>query len=98
MGTYLRKMYGNDMVVIALIGDRREGIETFLAEAGLRISVLDFRSLPRGIISEYFNSPFRSGGVKTIYPLSYDAVLYIESTSGAHMIETQDFLFRIPEI
>ncbi|MBN2270266.1 MAG: erythromycin esterase family protein [Sedimentisphaerales bacterium] len=98
MGAYLRRMYGDKMLVIALIGGRKGSIEALLAEAGLKISVLDFRSLPKGIVLEYLNSPFRSGGIKTIYPLSYDAVLYIESTSGAHMIETQEFLFRVPEI
>ena len=99
MGAYLRQMYGDEMVVIALIGNRRGSLEEFLAQAGLDVSILDFRSLPKGIVSEYLNSPFRSTqGVKTIYPLSYDAVLFIESTSGASMIKKQDFLFRIPEI
>lgn len=99
MGAYLRRMYGDDMVVIALVSNSRGGIETVLAEAGLDIAILDFRSLPEGIVGEFFNSPFReNSGIKTIYPLSYDAVLFINSTSGAHMITTQDFLFRIPEI
>jgi erythromycin esterase len=97
MGAYLRQMYGDDMVVIALICNSRGSLEEFLAMAGLEISILDFRSLPKGIVSEYFNSPF-PGGIKTIYPISYDAVLFIKSTSGARMIKKQDFLFRIPEI
>jgi len=98
MGAYLRQMYGDEMVVIALIGDRRVSLAEFLTKAGLDISVLDFRSLPEGIVSEYFNSPFRSDGLKIIYPISYDAVLFIKSTSGASMIKKQDFLFRIPEM
>lgn len=98
MGAYLRRMYGDEMVVIALMGDRRGSLAELLTMAGLEISVLDFRSLPEGIVSEYLNSPFRSDGVKIIYPISYDAVLFIKSTSGARMIKKQDFLFRIPEI
>lgn len=98
MGAYLRQMYGDEMVVIALMGDRRGSLAELLTMAGLEISVLDFRSLPEGIVSEYLNSPFRSGGINTIYPISYDAVLFIKSTSGARMIKKQDFLFRIPEI
>jgi erythromycin esterase len=98
MGAYLRRMYGDKMVVIALMGDRRGSLAELPTMAGLDVSVLDFRSLPEGIVSEYLNSPFRSGGVKTIYPISYDAVLFIKSTSGARMIKKQDYLFRIPEI
>lgn len=95
MGAYLRQMYGDDMVVIALISNSRGSLETFLAQTGLDMFILDFRSLPEGIVSEYFNSPFREdSGVKTIYPISYDAVLFIESTAGARMIKKQDFLFR----
>ena len=112
MGDYLRQMYGDEMVVIALICNRSStdssggklfdpqtgSLEELLTMAGLEVSVLDFRSLPKGIVSEYLNSPFRSGAIKTIYPISYDAVLFIKSTSGARMIKIQDFLFRIPEI
>jgi erythromycin esterase len=112
MGAYLRKMYGDDMVVIALLcngssSDSSDGkqfyaqagsLEEVFTMAGLELSILDFRSLPEGIISKYFNSPFRSGGIHILYPISYDAVLFIQSTSGAHIIETQDFLFKIPEI
>ena len=98
MGAYLRRMYGDEMVVIALMGDRRGSLAELLTTAGLDISVLDFRSLPEGIVSEYLNSPFRSGGVKIIYPISYDAVLFIKSTSDARLIKKQDFLFKIPEI
>ena len=52
MGAYLRQMYGDEMVVIALIGDDRRGsLAELLTMAGLDISVLDFRSLPEGIVS-----------------------------------------------
>ena len=102
MGDYLRQTYGDDMVVIGLLSNRkfsespensdetppiREGsLEATLAQAGLDIAVVDFRSLPKGIVSRYFNSPIRAGGVTTIYPLSYDAVLFIESTTNARFI------------
>ena len=98
MGAYLRKIYGDEMIVIALIGNNRGGLEELLTGAGLDISVLDFRSLPKGIVSEYLNSPFRDGGIYTIYPMSYDAVLFIKATSSANMITTQDYLFKIPEL
>ncbi len=102
MGDHLRRIYGDDMVVIGLLSNRkfsespetsdetptiREGsLEATLAQAGLDIAVVDFRSLPKGIVSAYFNSPIRTDGVKTIYPLSYDAVLFIESTTNARFI------------
>ena len=112
MGAYLRQMYGDEMVVIALIcnsssSDSSDGkqfysqtgsLEELLTKAGLDVSVLNFRSLPEGIVSEYFNSPIREGAIHTIYPISYDAVLFIKSPSGARMIKIQDFLFRIPEM
>jgi len=102
MGDHLRRTYGDDMVVIGLLSNRkfsespetsdekpliRDGsLEATLAQAGLEIAVVDFRSLPKGIVSRYFNSPIRAGGVETIYPLSYDAVLFIESTTNARFI------------
>lgn len=104
MGEYLRQRYGDDMIVMALISRKRSSassnggswtagagtLEVFLAQAGLDISILDFRSLPKGIVSECFNSSFRSAqGVKTIYPLSYDAVLFVESTFEADRVISQ---------
>jgi len=105
MGDYLRRKYGDDMVVIGLLSNRkfsgtpekseetyiaRDGtLEATLAKSGLNIAVVDFRSLPKGIVSRYFNSPIRSGGIKTIYPLSYDAVLFIESTSNARFVKKE---------
>lgn len=99
MGDYLRRTYGDDMVVIGLLSNRkfsespensdetpltRDGtLQATLAQAGLDIAVVDFRSLPKGVVSKYFNSPIRAGGVETIYPLSYDAILFIESTTNA---------------
>ena len=112
MGAYLRQMYGDEMVVIALICNssssvpidgeqfyaRTGSLQALFTKVGLEIFVLDLRSLPGGIVSEYLNSPFRSGAINIIYPMSYDAVLFIKSTSGAHMITTQDYLFIIPQL
>jgi hypothetical protein len=105
MGYYLRRKYGDEMVVIGLIRNRkssgdpneelwteapgaREGsAEAVLAEAGLKIAVLDFRSLPKGIVWRYFNAPLQtSNGVTGILPWAYDAVLFIESTADARPI------------
>ena len=99
MGDYLRRTYGDDMMVIGLLSNRgftespensdvtpltNDGsLEATLAQAGLDIAVVDFRSLPKGIVSRYFNSPIITKSVKTIYPLWYDAVLFIESTVNA---------------
>ena len=99
MGDYLRQKYGEDMVVIGLLSNRGftespensdvtpltndSSLEATLAQAGLDIAVVDFRSLPKGIVSRYFNSPIITKGVKTIYPLWYDAVMFIESTANA---------------
>ena len=109
MGDYLRRTYGDDMVVIGLLSNRkfsespensdetpltRDGtLQATLAQAGLDIAVVDFRSLPKGIVSRYFNSPIRAGGVETIYPLSYDAILFIESTTNARLVRA-DILGR----
>lgn len=109
MGYHLRRTYGDDMVVIGLIRNRKssgyqneefspgcsqqvagapEGFaEAVLAEAGLDIAVLDFRSLPKGIVSMYFNTPLQTGsGVTSILPWAYDAVLFIESTTNARPV------------
>ena len=104
MGDHLRRMYGDDMVVIGLIRNRRVGSDEIdlvaaaqdhpvsvdlgtlvgtLTKAGLKMSVVDFQSLPKGTVSKYFNSPFVKGGVKTLYPEAFDAVLFIELTSTA---------------
>jgi len=109
MGDYLRRTYGDDMVVIGLLSNRKFSespensdetppttngtLQATLAQAGLDIAVVDFRSLPKGIVSRYFNSPIRAGGVETIYPLSYDAILFIESTTNARLVRA-DILGR----
>ena len=109
MGDYLRRTYGDDMVVVGLLSNRKFSespensyetppttngtLQATLAQAGLDIAVVDFRSLPKGIVSRYFNSPIRAGGVETIYPLSYDAILFIESTTNARLVRA-DILGR----
>jgi hypothetical protein len=102
MGDYLRQTYGDDMVVIGLLSNRgvaespedsdvtsltNDGsLEATLAQAGLDIAIVDFRSLPKGTVSKYFNSPIITN-VKTVYPLWYDAVLFIESTTKARFVK-----------
>ncbi len=102
MGDHLRQTYGDDMVVIGLLSNRgvaesledsdvtsltNDGsLEATLAQAGLDIAIVDFRSLPKGTVSKYFNSPIITN-VKTVYPLWYDAVLFIESTTKARFVK-----------
>jgi erythromycin esterase len=105
MGYYLRRTYGDDMVIIGLICNRKssgeptedsqqapfapEGsAEAIFAKAGLKIAVLDFRSLPKGIVRRYFNAPLKTdNGVTHILPWEYDAVLFIESTTDASPVK-----------
>jgi len=61
--------------------------EAILAEAGLKIAVLDLRSLPKGIASRYFNAPLQTwNGLISILPLAYDALLFVESTTVARPV------------
>jgi len=106
MGEYLRRTYGDGLVIMALMANRKSQgsddnepvgephiwddgtLETALTRAGLEIAALDFRSLPAGIVSRYFNAPLNTrAGTSGIYPLVYDAVLFIESTFNARMIQ-----------
>jgi hypothetical protein len=58
--------------------------EAVLASAGLRTAVLDLRSLPKGIVSDYFGSRLRGdGGAAVVLPAAYDAVLFLESCMEA---------------
>lgn len=108
MGQHLRKMYGNDIVIIGLTYNRGfsryatselspessheippapEGtLEADLTKAGLEIAVLDLRSLPRGTVSKYFNARLQTRYgeyfITSILPTAYDALLFIESTTG----------------
>ncbi len=54
--------------------------------ARLEIAVLDLRSLPRGTVSKYFNARlqtrFGEHFITSILPMAYDALLFIESTTG----------------
>lgn len=109
MGQHLRKMYGNDIVIIGLTYNRGfsryatselspessheispapEGtLEADLTKAGLEIAVLDLHSLPRGTVSKYFNARLQTRYgeyfITSILPRAYDALLFIESTTGA---------------
>jgi erythromycin esterase len=105
MGAYLRRTFGNDMVVFGLMGNRytegptpdnkkdngfgapKGSVEALLAEAGLDIAVVDLRSLPKGAVSKYFNAPRKSGPINLLLPRAYDAILFIESTTGARLVK-----------
>jgi erythromycin esterase len=99
MGAHLRRTYGEDMVVIGLLSNRGvtespensdvtpltndSSVKATLAQAGLDIAIVDLRSLPKGAVSKYFNSPRKTGSIANLLPSSYDAILFIESTVGA---------------
>jgi hypothetical protein len=99
MGDYLRQKYGEDMVVIGLLSNRGftespenfdlkpltndSSLEATLAQAGLDIAIINLRSLPKGAVSKYFNSPRKTGPIACLFPSAYDAILFIESTVTA---------------
>ena len=99
MGDHLRRTYGEDMVVIGLLSNRGftespenfdvkpltndSSLEATLAQAGLDIAIVDLRSLPKGAVSKYFNSPRKTGPIACLLPSAYDAILFIESTVNA---------------
>lgn len=58
-------------------------VEALFAEAGLDMAVVNLRSLPKGAVSKYFNSPRKTGPISLVFPSAYDAILFIESTVGA---------------
>jgi hypothetical protein len=68
-------------------GAPKGSVEALLAEAGLDIAVVDLRSLPKGAVSKYFNSPRKSGPINLLFPWAYDAILFIESTTGARLVK-----------
>lgn len=103
MGSHLRRVYGDDMVVVGLLSNRKfdrdpndggtaegrgsNGAQAILTEAGLKSAILDLRSLPGGIVSKYFGARLPTdGGIWTILPVVYDAILFIESTVGARTL------------
>ncbi len=116
MGDYLRQKYGEDMVVIGLLsnGDFTESpensdvkpltndisLEATLARAGLDIAIVDFRSLPKGAVSKYFNAPRKTGPIACLFPSAYDAILFIESTVTAIQAKggsIREAVIRLPE-
>ena len=103
MGSHLRRVYGDDMVVVGLLSNRKfdrdpndggtaeghgsNGAQAILTEAGLERAILDLRSLPGGIVSKYFGARLPTdGGIWTILPVVYDAILFIESTVSARTL------------
>lgn len=102
MGSYLRQSFGRDMVVFGLLCNRnsaspddkdqgysapRGTFEALLTEAGLDMAVVDLRFLPKGAVSKYFNAPRKSGSIFLRLPGAYDAILFIESTTIARLLE-----------
>jgi erythromycin esterase len=104
MGEYLRRTYGNDMVVFGLMssgksagpspdntdqgyGAPKGSVEALLTEAGLDMAVINLRSLPKGAVSKYFNAPRKTGSIYSVLPWAYDAILFIESTTGARLVK-----------
>jgi hypothetical protein len=68
-------------------GAPKGSIEAILTEAGLDKAVVDFRSLSKGAVSKYFNAPRRSGPIFLRLTRAYDAILFIESTTVARLLE-----------
>jgi erythromycin esterase len=72
MGSHLRRVYGDDMVVMGLLSNRKfaydpneagttesqgsNSAQAILAGAGLERAILDLRSLPGGIVSQTFGA------------------------------------------
>lgn len=58
--------------------------ENILASAGLKIAVLDFRTLPAGIVSRYFNARLlRNNGTYHVLPWAYDGLVFIDTSRNA---------------
>jgi hypothetical protein len=68
-------------------GAPKGSVEALLAEAGLDIAVVDLRSLPEGAVSKYFNAPRKTGTINLLLPRAYDAILFIETTTGARLVK-----------
>jgi len=64
-------------------GAPKGSVEALLAEAGLDMAVVNLRSLPKGAVSKYFNAPRKTGPIACLFPLAYDAILFIKSTVTA---------------
>ena len=82
-------MIQGDDISLGVFGRDNGTLEAALSQAGLNRAFLNLRSLPKGIISDYFNNPIlANSGAKTLYPQSFDAVLFLESTSNAQALKT----------
>ena len=58
--------------------------ENILASAGLKIAVIDFRTLPSGIVSRYFNARLlRDNGTYKVLPWAYDGLVFIDISRNA---------------
>lgn len=58
--------------------------ENMFASAGLKIAVLDFRTLPSGIVSRYFNARLlRNNGRYDVLPWAYDGLVFIDTSRNA---------------
>ncbi len=64
-------------------GAPKGSVEALLTEAGLDMAVVNLRSLPKGVVSKYFNAPRKTGPINLLLPSAYDAILFIESTVTA---------------
>ena len=98
MGAYLRRTYGNDLMVFGLVGNRKGremgawpgSFEAVLTEAGLEMAIIDLRSLPNGAVSKYFNAARKGrNGVSYVLPWTYDALLFIESSTNARFVKAK---------
>jgi erythromycin esterase-like protein len=107
MGYYLRRIYGNDMMVLGLLRNRkgREAgafpgtFEAVLTQAGLEIAVIDLRSPTNGAASRYFNAARKlDNGVSYVLPWTYDAILFIESTTSARPVKASDLGATAPTV
>lgn len=100
MGEHLRREYGNDMVVIALMRNRgaaHNSIEAFLSRAELSIGVVDLRFLPEGPVSRYFRARRRTtDGAAILLPWAYDAILFVEPPSRASDVREHPGLSQEP--
>jgi erythromycin esterase len=97
MGAYLRRTFGEDMVVFGLLKNRdaaeergygapNGSVEALFTEAGLDMAFVNLRSLPKGSVSKYFHAPRKSGPVACLLPSAYDVILFIEATTGASFV------------
>ena len=106
-GSLLRRTYGNDLMVFGLLRNRKGRemgalpgtFEAILTQAGLEIAVIDLHSLPKGAVSRYFNAARKTdNGVSYVLPWTYDAILFIESTTNARLVEAGNLEATAPTV